>query len=60
MQLQHYRRLQILSVAAGVASTLAALAGGVLENVLLARAGVAGFLAALGSVILWGVLAGRR
>jgi hypothetical protein len=57
--MEYYRRLQILSVAAGVASTLVALAGGAWENVLLARAGVVGFLAALGSVVALGVLARR-
>jgi hypothetical protein len=60
MQQHHYRRIQILAVAAGVFSFLASLTGAALENAPLARAGIIGFLFALASVIAVGWAAWRR
>ncbi len=60
MQQHHYRRIQILAVAAGVLSALASLLGGAVQNALLARAGVAGFLLGLLTVVIVGILAWRR
>jgi hypothetical protein len=60
MQQQHYRRIQILAVAAGVFSFLASLIGAALENALLARAGLFGFLIAVAAVIAVGLAAWSR
>ena len=57
---EQLRRRQIFAVAAGVASALVSLLGGVMENAWLARAGAAGFLAALMVVIALGWIAWRR
>lgn len=57
---QHYRRRQILAVAAGVASVLLALIGDAMERPWLARAGAAGFLFALAAIVILGCLAWRR
>jgi hypothetical protein len=60
MKQEQYRRAQILAVASGVFSFLAALAGGVVEYRLLAWAGLAGFVLALAAVIVLGIAAWRR
>jgi hypothetical protein len=60
MTQSHYRRRQILAVAAGVASVLLALIGDATKHPWLARAGAAGFLIALFTIIALGCLAWRR
>jgi hypothetical protein len=60
MRQQHYRRIQILAVAAGVLCFLGSLIGGAIESRILARMGLFGFALALATVIGVGIAAGRR